>query len=1175
MKPRGHTISAAPILLSVLIGLLTLPNLSEAAWRHARQGVGRTGTTTLPTPIANPQVFWRHYLGGQISQRNIAVVRLKDERALALVSAQRLSLVGADNVTRWRTPNLGAMALIGAVDLDGDNQDEILVVVNQPYAKAYVAIHDGRTGAQLWRTEDGRFGGLRVEWIRLVDIDGDGRPELYVSDAGVSNGKNNSSLYGFADGVPQGKKLWDLDSTKRDYYLEYNTAFGDFDGDGQLELLIQGHKQLYLYSAATGKLKHQTAVMPVPMPYGLATAFVTDIDDDQTHELLALSNGPYTPTSNSKRAVLFAWDKSAGTLAIKWERKVDDLANDALAFSAESLIDLDGNGTPELVLSQFSHAKNVWTLKVIKIADGSDVATLDGYRFLGATTLGQSRVVLAEATATKALTILTLDGQTLSAGPSLPGSLLLSCFPLTLIRRVRAEAETCVVDVAGQRGLLSGSQDPSGQTQALTAFGWTATPASVTALATYTAKADRRILTWAHTPGLHSAGSPLTVNLSNGRLVILSSTLTEVNTKEDPQFPVLGILVGSHYSGPNNLTSFPLGDDLLGRGRDQLLLIDSKGTLTVLDPQKATLVEPGEIITTVAGARRAVIARGEKDSRRLVVIADTQIRLLKPNGDVVWEKTIFDQGGPRVALYDPLAVDLNGDGVDDVLYQVQNLNGNQYSIGALSGVDGTALWPEQPLESNNTGWRRLSFFDADGDGVPEILSGRLYEIWALNAADGSILRKITSSRGQLAVETGIATHRLLSVGFDNLELFDTQNTASWTSTFFMRHNYGSLLTCAAGAHYTIAPDSSAELRAVALSDGGTVWSVVLASGKSFTSSSLADAAGVTIGTLGNTTSAPDGKGGTLTLVGSSDGFLYGLDGCSGTLRWAVDLGAPVGESIIVDTDGDKSGEIVVSVADGYVYGIDEQTGDKVPWVYDLDPTSSTPTEDVDQIESFDTLYTRWSTVAGALSYEVAVFTTDGAPVSDGYVTVTATDATLTGLPLKLGLRYQVAVRAIVSNGKTPETLSDGVLIVDESDPTVTLDITPELVPTNATLLTIRCNATDRGGLGTLKIQLLDAQGAPLAIVSEPTVTGTTLDHSVNYASWQALTDGQYQIACIVTDRTGHTTTRTTTFSLNRHGSDEILGGGCGCRQHVPNPPAVWPWLLSLGLIVWIRRRRRV
>ncbi len=164
------------------------------------------------------------------------------------------------------------------------------------------------------------------------------------------------------------------------------------------------------------------------------------------------------------------------------------------------------------------------------------------------------------------------------------------------------------------------------------------------------------------------------------------------------------------------------------------------------------------------------------------------------------------------------------------------------------------------------------------------------------------------------------------------------------------------------------------------------------------------------------------------MVGSADGWLYAVDPCAGTLDFAVPFGAPVGAVAIADTDGDGNDELLVSVADGYLYGLKNAPLRGPGIVRDLDPATASG-DDVDEVTTRDTLSASWDPVPGATGYEVAIAKADG-----GYVfyppwqPVDATSYTRTGLALEDGVQYVFAVRALSADGRSPDILSDGVLV---------------------------------------------------------------------------------------------------------------------------------------------------
>ena len=174
-----------------------------------------------------------------------------------------------------------------------------------------------------------------------------------------------------------------------------------------------------------------------------------------------------------------------------------------------------------------------------------------------------------------------------------------------------------------------------------------------------------------------------------------------------------------------------------------------------------------------------------------------------------------------------------------------------------------------------------------------------------------------------------------------------------------------------------------------------------------------------------------GADGTPTaLVGSTDGFLYAVDACTGALRWSHRFDAPVGAPILSDTDGDGLDDIVVSVADGYLYGLRHEILPAPGFVWDVDVPRGLTAEDIDEIETESALYAAWAPVPGATTYELAVVGAAGTYLTaPAWVDVGAgTSATITGLPLEDGAKFYVGVRAVGPAGKGPDRPSDGVIV---------------------------------------------------------------------------------------------------------------------------------------------------
>ncbi len=166
------------------------------------------------------------------------------------------------------------------------------------------------------------------------------------------------------------------------------------------------------------------------------------------------------------------------------------------------------------------------------------------------------------------------------------------------------------------------------------------------------------------------------------------------------------------------------------------------------------------------------------------------------------------------------------------------------------------------------------------------------------------------------------------------------------------------------------------------------------------------------------------------MVGSTDGWLYAVDACTGVLQFVVPLGESVCGAILGDTDGDGRDEIIVSTSGGYVYDVQNAELPSPAPVRDTDPPLGITNKDVDTIVTESTLYGTWQPVQGATSYEVAVgHDPDGIISAPAWQDAgTATSASVAGLPLVVGQRYYFAARAVGPQGRSVDAISNGVTV---------------------------------------------------------------------------------------------------------------------------------------------------
>jgi hypothetical protein len=267
-------------------------------------------------------------------------------------------------------------------------------------------------------------------------------------------------------------------------------------------------------------------------------------------------------------------------------------------------------------------------------------------------------------------------------------------------------------------------------------------------------------------------------------------------------------------------------------------------------------------------------------------------------------------------------------------------------------------------------------------------------------------------------------------------------TTLWTSSLDdLPYPYGAVAVCPSGPVLVEGSlQTTAQLSMTPMSgpSAGKATTIVLAAGARYADVASATMVGAEMGQLTSAATHADltGAGRPSTLVGSSDGFLYAVNPCDGTLDFAMGFGASVGQPVFGDTDGDGRDEILVMVGDGYLYDIKNQAIAPPGFVWDIDLAHGITT-DIDVIHTVDTLYCKWGAVPGATGYEVAILAAGGGFVTQNpswkTVNAAATVATLPGLSLTDGAKYFCAVRTVGPDGKSPDALSKGVVVEGMGD----------------------------------------------------------------------------------------------------------------------------------------------
>lgn len=1009
---------------------------ASAEWPAARRDPRRTGASPSASDIVKPAQYWRSYLGGALGGLAFVAGDTDGDGALDVLYAAggRLALARPDGEVLWQTAQLGVQAVADVLDLDGDGAREVIA-----RSGGQAMLIDGRSGALLWRQPAGELGTLSA--LRLADLDADGRLDLFVDRCGCCavEGASPGEIYSFAGDLASPVKLGPLPA--RDHCNAAANTVGDWDGDGDLDLLLPTSDALML-ATASGQALGTSA--PIALYIGGARCEAADIDGQPGDEAVCLHN---VGVGNQEGRRVFAIGYRPGQVppaALLWEQVLAPSVDGDLRAPGRLLWDLDGDGAAEVVASG-KDAAGAWTTRVLDAATGATEATLDGQ-------LAQAVVPAPDVRPW----LITSEGEDVYGWRAVSGPPGIAAewgvpsrrVPRQLDRianRRAALAEGAVLvdlDGDGRRELiLESTADPGG----LQAYHVGAE--NLDAGAAYPLDAGVGLVAAA---GLDTADAAarLAVSRDDGYLAILDGALATMNPLKEGNETFPGMRTGNYYTGSGALFTFgraPIAARLEPDApAESVLVVDARGDLVRVDTLLASNVSPASPTWRARDTSGASIARPAPGA----VAGVAGFRLLQPITDPPsFALSLLDsEGGERSAAplsrppsWDVLPGDLDGDGALDLV--AMTVDSAAATEVLAFRADGAPLW--QSALTAQSGTSPLALADWDGDGADDValavntarvLAGQTGALLAESPATPflayfmPILLDVTGDGApEMTLQGGLYQARTLS--------HDLQ-APLWEGPDDRPYPYGAVAAC--GGVPTLVEGSLASAARLAITSmagpsPGARVSAVLAGGEAFPDEAAAEAAGAAPGQLGDVAVSANLSGLDATptaLVGSTDGFLYAVDACTGALRWSHRFDAPVGAPILSDTDGDGLDDIVVSVADGYLYGLRHEILPAPGHVWDVDVPRGLTTEDIDEIETESALYAAWAPVPGATTYELAVVGAAGTYLTTpAWVDVGAgTSATITGLPLEDGAKFYVGVRAVGPAGRGPDRPSDGVIV---------------------------------------------------------------------------------------------------------------------------------------------------
>jgi len=1168
-------------------------------WLTARHDGQRTGRSTGSTRLTAPAIRWRHYLGGAVRSNQMAMTDVDRDGVtdVVYVAAGKVICKHADDALVWESPLVDVRVLAGVADLDGDGRPEVVAVGT----RGFVGVFAGEDGRLLWQLP-AAMRGLSGN-ARVFDVDGDRVADLYVGQC--VNNPLSAAAFSFRASRTAPRELWRVPTLRDNGCGTDADVAGDLDGDGRPEVIIaQGYDRMYVLDGATGAVRSEVPAPPSGPFRSYTTLMLRQLDLDPELELLAFTNG-YSegpPAVGSRRVIRYDRDPAGpGRLRAAWVADAADVAGTELRFDPSAVRDLNGDGTPEVLTNEYNVASRASTLVVRSAADGTVLARVADAELEGVIT-GPAGAPWVLTLSDDGLSARTLSGAMLPALWTIADHRTLRYVDPVLLATERAAAVPLEVQLDDDPAaeLVLARFDPSlpPESRVVTEVtGFDLGAAQPRALGTFTAPAGVTVLAASKGEQLSRPWAQTVLVTSDGYLLALDRALAPTNRIVGAEFTIPGMRVGGFYA--TGLGPTPVAGTFSAAAQERGIVVrDSRPSLVRLDVAGATLAAPPRRRWERPNLSQPLLLDVDADGSRDVVAVDGRdvVALDAATGArELWRSR--DAAGPRgsQALYDLVPL-RRSDRTTDVF--VARLDpGLAYRPTALRGADGSVRW-NMLTRTVRSGAGTFALGDLTGDGTDDVFGG-VGAMVIFNGADGSvavesggapyaqsIIAPFSGAENEVWVAGAFTADRLVTRGLD-------LRGQLANDTFSAPH--GAYARCGDAPAVALTPFLTADLvvvRPQALPAAGPPGAAVLASATFAGGRRFARAADVPAGVLAGTFTGMaavadlDGRGTEGLLASSTDGFLYGLEACTLALRWAVDFHYPVGDPVVADTDGDGTDDVAVSVGDGYLYGLGPRTLEAPASVLDLSPPGA---DDVDELETFDVLNASWAPVPGATSYLVRPLTAAGTALRfPESVEVRAPRAALRELLLRVGGRYRVGVTALRADGSSVEALSDGVLVVDRTAPTVAITRSRDAFrPSSAETVDITVVVSDRTGLLRNKTEIRSPAGAVVRVLEDYDARVRYADRTTRTtwggtdASGARVPDGTYTIVATATDVGMHATTQTATVlvgtsstTVTDGGVRPPSGGAEGCDCHVParatGSLAPWALLLALGLV---RRRR--
>lgn len=265
-------------------------------------------------------------------------------------------------------------------DLDGDGHGDFAIAA--PYADVdgwvdagELRFYSGRTGLRLRRYRGDRdYQELGFAVAGLGDLDGDGHGDVaigmnvgrfrYPGEVWVTTGRTGRILYRLSG------------EASYDFFGSALAGIGDVDGDGYADLAIgapgrddngNNSGRVQIWSGMSRTVIHTFYGSAANEDFGFAVGAPGDVDGDGIGDLLVGAPRYDLPGKPDCGAAVLYSGKSGARL---WSG-YGDAAGDGFGCSVSGAGDVNGDGTPDLIVGAHRHAASAGLARVFSGRDGA------------------------------------------------------------------------------------------------------------------------------------------------------------------------------------------------------------------------------------------------------------------------------------------------------------------------------------------------------------------------------------------------------------------------------------------------------------------------------------------------------------------------------------------------------------------------------------------------------------------------------------------------------------------------------------------------------------------------------------------------------------------------------------------------------------------------------------